>query len=197
MRPKMDEELIYSTALKYFAKYGYKKTTIEDIAKGLNMSNSNVYSYAKSKQALYLDCIMYAIGNWQKYVRNAVDKEITPKDRLFKSFFAAVEFIEKNGDVQQLLKNDPTIIPMFPDVDLLEEFNNRSVNYLKELIEDGINQGVFKPIDTSVTAKVFFDLYKYFIISTYVRGDGPGDLTLHSETLVDVISNGLIRNDKR
>lgn len=195
MRPKMDAELIYSTALKYFAKYGYKKTTIEDIAKGLNMSNSNIYSYASSKQALYLDCIMFAISNWQSYVRQAVEKETTPSDRLFKSFFAAVDFMEENIDVQLLFKNDPTILQMFPDVDLLEEFNTRTVHYLKGLIDDGIKAGDFKNVDSEVTAKVFFDLYKYFIISTYVREDSPGDLDVHGATVVDVILNGLAKKD--
>ena len=32
MRKKLDSSIVYGTALTCFAKYGYKKTTLEDIA---------------------------------------------------------------------------------------------------------------------------------------------------------------------
>ena len=53
MRPRLDDELIYKAALPFFAKYGYKKPTLEDIASALDMSNTNLYSYARSKRDLY------------------------------------------------------------------------------------------------------------------------------------------------
>ena len=55
MRKKLDNELVYKTALGFFSRYGYKKTTLEDIADSLNMTGSSIYSYASSKQALYYD----------------------------------------------------------------------------------------------------------------------------------------------
>ena len=71
MRKKLDNELVYKTALGFFSRYGYKKTTLEDIADALNMTGSSIYSYASSKQALYYDCISYAIDKWQESVRLA------------------------------------------------------------------------------------------------------------------------------
>ena len=36
---------IFQTALKLFAHYGFKKTTVEDIASELGMTKSNIYFY--------------------------------------------------------------------------------------------------------------------------------------------------------
>jgi AcrR family transcriptional regulator len=44
---------IYETALNLFAKHGYRKTSVVDIANELGMVKGNLYLYALNKQDLY------------------------------------------------------------------------------------------------------------------------------------------------
>ena len=144
MRPRLDDELIYKAALPFFAKYGYKKTTLEDIASALDMSNTNLYSYARSKRDLYQCCVDYAIDQWQEFVRQQTRDIEDPKEKLVTTWRSAVGYIIGNEEMMALLKNDPTIFPMFPNVDPIEEYNDWSVQYVKEILEEGIEKGVFR-----------------------------------------------------
>ena len=167
MRPRLDDELIYKAALPFFAKYGYKKTTLEDIASALDMSNTNLYSYARSKRDLYQCCVDYAIDQWQEFVRQQTRDIEDPKEKLVTTWRSAVGYIIGNEEMMALLKNDPTIFPMFPNVDPIEEYNDWSVQYVKEILEEGIEKGVFRAtINVDIAATMLFGWYKYLIVSS-------------------------------
>ena len=61
MRKKIKNEVIYEAALKVFAKYGYRKTTLEDIAGEMDMTAANLYAYFQSKRELYEQTVSYAM----------------------------------------------------------------------------------------------------------------------------------------
>ena len=182
MRPRLDDELIYKAALPFFAKYGYKKTTLEDIATALDMSNTNLYSYARSKRDLYQCCVDYAIDQWQEFVRRQTRDIEDPKEKLVTTWRSAVGYIINNEEMMALLKNDPTIFPMFPNVDPIEEYNDWSVQYVKEILEEGIEKGVFRAtINVDIAATMLFGWYKYLIVSSVEMEEL--DETLIEETL--------------
>ena len=182
MRPRLDDELIYKAALPFFAKYGYKKTTLEDIASALDMSNTNLYSYARSKRDLYQCCVDYAIDQWQEFVRQQTRDIEDPKEKLVTTWRSAGGYIIGNEDMMALLKNDPTIFPMFPNVDPIEEYNDWSVQYVKEILEEGIEKGVFRAtINVDIAATMLFGWYKYLIVSSVEMEEL--DETLIEETL--------------
>lgn len=182
MRPRLDDELIYTAALPFFAKYGYKKTTLEDIASALDMSNTNLYSYARSKRDLYQCCVDYAIDQWQEFVRQQTRDIEDPKEKLVTTWRSAVGYIIGNEEMMALLKNDPTIFPMFPNVDPIEEYNDWSVQYVKEILEEGIEKGVFRAtINVDIAATMLFGWYKYLIVSSVEMEEL--DETLIEETL--------------
>ncbi len=194
MRPKLDEELIYKAALPFFAKYGYKKTTLEDIASALDMSNTNLYSYFRSKRELYQCCVDYAIDQWQEYVRQQSGSIEEPKDKLVMAWRSAVGYIVGNEQMMALLKNDPTIFPMFPNVDPIEEYNDWAVQYVKEILEEGIEKGVFRAnINIDIAATMLFGWYKYLIVSAVEMEElDPELITETISTLSTILFDGLL-----
>ena len=59
---------ILEAALRTFARYGFKKTTLEDIAGELGMTKGNLYLYAKDKRDLYEKSVAHAFREWQERV---------------------------------------------------------------------------------------------------------------------------------
>lgn len=193
MRKKLDNELIYTTALSLFAKYGYKKTTLEDVASALGMTNSNIYSYANSKQDLYIESVTYGIDQWQDSVRHATSGIESATEELSVAFKSAVDYIAYNKTIQTLLKNDPSLFPMFPTVDPIEELNVWAVSFIEEIIKKGIEQGEFRKINPKETAQLLFNFYKYFIISAFVEDNGLDiDASSQMATMSTIIFDGLL-----
>ena len=194
MRPKLDEELILKAALPFFAKYGYKKTTLEDVAQALDMSNTNLYSYFRSKRDLYQCCVDYAIDQWQEYVRQQTSEIEEPKAKLVMAWRSAVGYIVGNEQMMALLKNDPTIFPMFPNVDPIEEYNDWAVQYVREILEEGIEEGVFRAnINIDIAATMLFGWYKYLIVSAVEMEELDSALIAETiSTLSTILFDGLL-----
>lgn len=194
MRPKLDEELILKAALPFFAKYGYKKTTLEDVAQALDMSNTNLYSYFRSKRDLYQCCVDYAIDQWQEYVRQQTSEIEEPKAKLVMAWRSAVGYIVGNEQMMALLKNDPTIFPMFPNVDPIEEYNDWAVQYVREILEEGIEKGVFRAnINIDIAATMLFGWYKYLIVSAVEMEELDSTLIAETiSTLSTILFDGLL-----
>ena len=187
----MENESIYRAAIPLFARYGYKKTTLEDIAGALDMSTANLYSYTDSKRSLYEECIAYAIDQWQENVRQATAGIEDPKEKLLVTFHSGASYLLTHNDTMALLKNDPSIFPMFPTVDPIEEYNDWSVNFCRDILQEGMDKGVFRAMDVNVMASLLFGFYKYIVVSSVEEEADPEHMKKIMETTGTLIFDGL------
>lgn len=171
MRNKLDEQVILDAALKVFSRYGYKKSTLEDIASELGMTNTSMYAYASSKRDLYEQTVRYVMLRWQASVKQAVDGEPTARGKLSKLCESALFYLARDKEFCDLLKNDPSIFPMFPTVDPYEEINGESVRMIARILTFGRETGEFQVVDADGAAEVLFSIYKNFIIHTYINAE--------------------------
>jgi len=196
MRRKKDSELIYETALGFFSRYGYKKTTLEDIATGLNMSNSNIYSYADSKRSLYYDCIEYAVERWQTKVFDSINNNLEaandPVKRLRLSFKVAADHLLEDEALCNLIRKDSAIFPLSPTIDPTEKYNNVFIDYICDILKDGIAKGVFQNLNPQETAIIVFNIYKSLVIESYLR-QGKEDMQNYFQTTLDLLQYGIIK----
>lgn len=168
MRQKEDMEQVFRAALGVFGKFGYAKTTMEDIAGRLNMTKGNLYLYVNGKKDLYHQSVAWALENWQNRVRQAVSDEAGAKQRFYAMCSKAVEYLSEDRDFREVLVHDPDIFPMFPDQDPFEAINNASRMMIKSILEQGIREKVFRSVDTDRVSEIFFMIYKMFIIRRYI-----------------------------
>jgi AcrR family transcriptional regulator len=191
MRKRIDDETILLSALKCFAAYGYKKTTLEDIAGELNLGNSSVYAYTASKRALYEDVVRYVLTRWQNKVRVAVAKKRTATEKFRALCETALRYLSEDTAFCALLRNDPTIFPMFPESDPYEEINAESVAMIGRILEAGQAGGEFRKLDTAAVSDLIFSMYKGFIIRAYIEGEDRFMENCMSQA-IDLLTNGIL-----
>jgi len=192
MRNKQDETVILDAALKVFSRYGYKKSTLEDIANELSMTNTAMYAYATSKRDLYEQTVRYVMKRWQGSVQQAVSEQSTAQGKLTKLCESALFYLAKDAEFCALLRSDPGIFPMFPTVDPYEEINRDSVLMIERILQFGQETGEFRAVDASGSAEVLFSIYKNFIIHTYINSEEDYTSRYLPITL-ELILNGLLR----
>jgi AcrR family transcriptional regulator len=57
-------ELLYAASLRLFARFGFARTRVEDVARELGMTKGNLYFYVRSKEELYFRTVDWALGAW-------------------------------------------------------------------------------------------------------------------------------------
>ena len=190
MRNKLDEHLILDAALKVFSRFGYKKSTLEDIASELNMTNTAMYAYAASKRDLYERTVAYVMKRWQAGVQQAVERKRTAREKMSALCESALYYLAQDVEFCALLRSDPSIFPMFPTVDPYEEINRDSVRMIEHVLLFGQETGEFRAADASAVSEVLFSIYKNFIIHTYINSE-EDYTSRYLPITMDLILNGI------
>lgn len=190
MKKRIANERIMDAAVRVFAKYGYKKATLEDIAAELGILASSMYAYTQSKRDLYEEAVRYVLLRWQGRVREAVAGAGSPREQLLTLMRTALLYLRGDGEFCALLRSDPSIFPMFPTVDPYEEINGQSAAMIADILERGAQSGDFRHMDAAAVADVIFSMYKSFIIRAYVHEESEY-LEQYMENTIDLIVNGV------
>ncbi len=184
-------EKVLLASLKMFARYGFKKTTVEDIAGELGMTKGNLYLYAKDKKDLYNRSVAWALLRWQGKVAEAVREESGAQAQFQVLCHKAVEYLTEDDHLREILIHDPDIFPMFSDHDPYADINNASVAMIQQILRLGIEEGVFRHVEVERIAEVIFSIYKMFIIRTYIRQEGEKVHQMFEDTL-ELVMKGLL-----
>ncbi len=194
MKPREDIEIIYQAALPVFSRFGYQKTTMADIANRMNMTQGNLYVYVKNKKDLYRKTVSHALMKWQGKVLEAVEAEGDLKQKFVTMCEKAVQYLSLDTDLRDLLIHDPEIFPMFPAKDPYEEINRNSVALIRSILQQGIAEKIFRPVDPDRVAEVIFMVYKMFIIRMYIKTEDVRIQKMFEDT-VELITHGLFVDD--
>ncbi len=188
-----DEKLqeVLAVSLSCFARFGFKKTTMEEIAGELGLTKGALYLYAANKEDLYRKAVAAALTRWQNRVRAVVEAESEPEQQLRVMSFKAFQYLAEDSELRRVLVNDPDIFPMFPANDPYEEVNERSREMLRSIIADGVEKAVFRPVDIESVTWLLFSIYKMFIIDTYIVSEKEATAKLFSDA-VDLVLHGLV-----
>ena len=190
---KKEKQLqVYNAALQMFSKYGYRKTTLEDIGDVLGMTKGNLYLYAKNKRDLYESAIAFALKNWQQNALAAAAQEKTITGQIFTYCMQGYNYLQDNRDLHTLIINDPTIFPLSPGEDRFHEINLESMTLLKEMLKAGIEKGEFRDVDVDDIAELLYSVYVMMIIRTYVKSENK----FNDDALkrgYDLILHGLLK----
>ncbi|MBU2584052.1 MAG: TetR/AcrR family transcriptional regulator, partial [Bacteroidetes bacterium] len=66
MRNNPRKDLIIKSAKERFARYGFKKTSMNDIAADLRMGKATLYHYYKTKEEVFNAVIKFELNEFMK-----------------------------------------------------------------------------------------------------------------------------------
>lgn len=188
-----NQQRIFKTALSLFSRFGYKKTTVEDVATALGMTKSNLYFYVKNKQDLYEKTVGNELIQWRDSVTDAVNNTEDVMDKFQVMARQSFDYLRTHKDLRQILINDPTIFTLSPDEDRFSDINQGAMTLIRSVLIKGIESGRFIPVDVPHTAELLFSIYIMFLIKTYVKSDSSSAAAMYDQGLT-LILRGLLKN---
>ncbi len=194
MKKEAKQEEIYRSSLKVFAEYGYKKTTIEDIAASMDIAVGTIYLYAKNKRDLYLNSVAWGMNLWQNRVKEAVAAVAGqgPLAELEALSSTAFHYLAEDLTLRRILERDPDLLPLFESKDPYLDINRESVSMLKNILEDGTRTGLFEIQDIDEAAKCLFFIYIMFVQKAYIASEGEQVKGMF-DTIISLMIKGLLK----
>jgi len=182
---------IYDAAIKVFAHYGYRQATMEQIAESLGMVKGGLYFYCSGKKDLYNKAVAYALELWQKRVFEAANAEKDVVQKLITLAVKSNEYLSENDDLRTIIINDPQIQSLTPSEERYPNMGIFTYTALKQILEEGIAEGKFKPIDIDNVIGFIYSIHCMFIVKTYIKAEGQSAQDMYHAG-IDVFLNGLL-----
>jgi AcrR family transcriptional regulator len=181
----MDKELkqneIFQAALKLFARFGYQKTTMEDVAAELGMSKGNLYFYISGKRDLYEKTVSSALQQWRETVAAVVAQVDDVVEKYAIMARLSFDYLVDHEDLRAILIQDPSIFTLTPREDRFYEINLGAMQLIKNILAQGIAMGRFHQMDVDHTSELFFSIYIMFLIKRYVKSEGVSSARMYDE----------------
>lgn len=184
-------ELIIDAALQRFAHFGLNKTTMNEIAKDLKFSKALLYYYFPDKINLYAAVIQKIFSEMTSELNIELLKAKTPEIAITKLTDTKQEFLEKYYpiiDFSKLANNEK-----YKELKAaIDQANEDEINQIKQIIEIGINTGVYKIKDSRHYATLLFDVLQgirilYFSNAQIQFGISKDSLQILSEKQKEII----------
>ncbi|MBU1672604.1 MAG: TetR/AcrR family transcriptional regulator [Actinobacteria bacterium] len=158
------EERILDVAKKRFLHYGYRKTTVDEIAADAGIGKASIYLLFKNKEDILLQLIDSEARSLQRFLYGKIKDEPDPLRKLEMIFEEAMNYLEENPFLKRLLMRDPEIIsPKL--VEHILDVNDRYIDivevYVKQVME-GRDDLAFKPRVVAYTIYKLFESFSYY-----------------------------------
>jgi AcrR family transcriptional regulator len=130
-------EEILNGARDLFERFGFKKTTMEDIARQIGKSKSALYYYYKTKEEIFEAVVLNDIEATQTLVADAVKKEESATNKFRVFFTSMLEGVKQKANKFSIFKSD-----LYENHFLFENIVKKRDSYVEELIKDILILGI-------------------------------------------------------
>ncbi len=154
---KISKQKILEATAKIIAKKGLDKTSVDDIIEEAKVSKGSIYFHFNSKDELLISAVRFSAEQRITQIKEALKSVQSPKEKLQKLFKANNEMLR--NDVDSFLMTYALLLNSHNDIRKLiaSEYIQSYINFVAQIIEEGINSGEFKNVNSKsiATALVF------------------------------------------
>lgn len=97
---------IINSASVVFGRYGYKKTTTDEIGMAAGKSKTAIYYYFKNKEDIFKAVIEREADELEKSLNNAIADKTTPEEKLKAYFYARMQTMLNLSNFYDAMKNE-------------------------------------------------------------------------------------------
>jgi AcrR family transcriptional regulator len=139
------------TAGQIFSHYGFKKTTMDEIARALKMGKSSIYYYFDSKEEIFEAVVLYEANILRNELTTAIKSVESPIDKLKNYVFVRMKTFEKLSNYYNSIfdKN----LDHFDFIETIrEKYDREELAILRLILYHGAREKVFNVVNSEYTA---------------------------------------------
>lgn len=191
------KECILKEAARAFAKLGFRKASVDEIARGAGVAKGTVYLAAKSKEDLFFQVLHREIRAWVAEMAKRVDPRV-PADELLAILSAeSLRYLEEKPLLQDLLfgKTHEVVPALSEQWSSLRDLGNANI---VEVLKLGIRQKRFRAdLDVEALAALLGDLQLtgYALMRSRPE-DRAAKLEQRFRVGMDLVLHGVLRSPR-
>lgn len=185
------KECILTAAVRSFTRFGFKKASVDDIAKEAGVAKGTVYLAADNKEDLFFQALNREVREWVGEISRSIDPRAAADQTLLRLARETAAKVEGRSLVWALLSGeDDRLLPQWRE--RLDELRALCTRNFQEVLELGGRQGRFRALDVPATSRLLLDM----VVAALVFHAAPAPdraerLQRWVESSFDVVLKGL------
>lgn len=182
--------MIIQAAIEIFSAKGFNNSNISDISRKVQIADSTIYEYFKSKEDILLSI---PEDGMKEYLRS-LERHLTgikgADNKLRKLIWHIFSFYQNNKDYMAILTRDLRVNPRFYESYAYELIKKYS-QIIIDIIEEGKKENLFRrDIDSKVLRSMITGGMDHLILPLFFR-NRPYQLMDKMEAFYDILINAL------
>ncbi|KGX92850.1 TetR family transcriptional regulator [Pontibacillus halophilus JSM 076056 = DSM 19796] len=149
---------IVEAARQSFAFFGYKATTVDQVAKQANVGKGTIYNFFKNKEELFQEIVSQLLIEMKEKAEAAMEDGRTYKENLHLALYELLEYRMKHQFTIKMLQEAREMgTPAVKEA--LTELEQATIQYITSKINEAVEHGEMVVSKPEVTAFVVVKLY--------------------------------------
>ena len=186
---------IVSIAAGVFAKFGFKKTTVDDIAHALRKGKSSIYYYFSSKEDIFKAVVDREAEALREKIEVILSSSQSTVDKIRAYVKTRMLAVRVMANYYTLIKNND-----ISNLDLVEKlrskYDTEEHGIIKKLLADGVANGEFKEMDIELSSVALLTAMKGLEIPLFITSSKAENLETVLDDMLNILFYGIvIRNE--
>jgi AcrR family transcriptional regulator len=184
----MVREAVYEGAVAVLTRYGLKGTTMDRVAAAAGMAKGSLYNRFRSKQELLEFVHETAVAPMREALAEIVGDDRGAAEKLWAITRIWREYLGEHRAVFEFLIGDLAAHRLLKDTSRTSRAS--VMDQITTIIEQGIREGVFRPVDARAVAEMFVSASIGMVEQEFAAGR-PRSIEEAVDTLMGIFLHGL------
>ncbi len=185
------KKLIINQAQTVFARFGFRKTTMDEIAQASHKGKSTLYHYFQSKEDIYHAVIEKEAKELKEEIRQAISIEANPQDKLRTYIITRMHALKRLANLYEAFKDE-----YLENYKFIEKIRVSYDEYerimISGILKEGVNRGEFVIEDIELTSFAIVMATKGLEYPWAIEED-TAKIEENIDTLLHVLFYGLLK----
>jgi len=188
---KIDEtrDKILNVAATIFSKFGFHKTTVDEIARAAHKAKGSVYYHFKSKEELFQGVIDKEFQILRGELIKAIDSGNNAKEKLANYITVRMKTLNELTNFYDALKNDYLTYLGFIE-EIRQRYDNEETILIKSILTGGVNNNEFEINNVEIAAPAILTALKGLEIPFFIE-DKYNEMETRLNELIRIMIRGM------
>ncbi len=180
------ENLIINKAQELFTKFGYHKTTIDNIADACRVGKASLYHYFKNKEDIFRVVVNKEENILNEKLKEASNRAKTPKEKMKAFILTRTVMLSKLLNIYNALKD--RCLDYIPFIERKrEKYFKDELAFISRVLKDGVKKNILNIKNITKTSIAILTALKGFDVQLLEKKDFEESLNI----LVDIFFEGM------
>lgn len=185
------KESIINISRSIFTRFGFKKTTVDEIALASRKGKSSIYYYFESKEDIFKAVVEKEAEMLNEEIFQATCGVENPMQKLKIHVLTRMRTMQKLSNMYSALKDDYLSHLGFIDM-IRRNYDQEEIRMMENILEEGCKSGDFQIEDTHLAAVAIVTALKGLEIPLF-WGHEENDTERRLDNLVHILFHGVLK----